>query len=159
MQVAFNLTQDTDNAEDLIQEVYVYLMEMKDIEKIRYNGTVNLFYIYQTIKSKFLNSIKKSKKITILPIDEDFLEIEDLEYNIEKDEEFEVMLKQTKHLLENEVHWFDARLLSIYLEESHSIASLHKTTGISKSSIWTSLNKTKTFIKDSYANTKDDNNV
>ena len=103
MQVAFNLTQDTDNAEDLIQEVYVYLMEMKDIEKIRYNNTVNLFYIYKTIKSKFLNSIKQSKKITILPIDEDFLEIEDLEYNIEKDEEFEVMLKQTKHLLENEV--------------------------------------------------------
>ena len=159
MQVAFNLTQDTDNAEDLIQEVYVYLMEMKDIEKIRYNGTVNLFYIYKTIKSKFLNSIKKSKKITILPIEEDFLEIEDLEYDIEKDAEFEVMLEKTKHLLENQVHWFDARLLSIYLEESHSIASLHKTTGISKSSIWTSLNKTKTFIKDSYGSTKNDNNV
>jgi hypothetical protein len=158
-QVAFNLTQDRDNAEDLIQEVYVYLMEMKDIEKIRYNGTVNLFYIYKTIKSKFLNSIKKTKKVTILPIEEDFLEIEDLEYDIEKDAEFEVMLEQTKHLLENQVHWFDARLLQTYIEESHSIASLHIATGISKSSIWTSLSKTKTFIKDSYANTKDDNNV
>jgi len=153
-QVAYNFTLDKDNAEDLIHEVYVYLMEMKDIEKIRYNGTVNLFYIYKTIKSKFLNSIKQSKKVTILPIEEDFLEIEDFEYNLEKDEEFKKMLEQTRHLLENDIHWFDARLLLTYVEESHSIASLHIATGISKSSIWTSLDKTKKFIKTSYEESK-----
>ena len=42
-QVAFNFTQDREAAEDLTQELYLYLMDMKDINKIRYNGTVNLF--------------------------------------------------------------------------------------------------------------------
>ena len=153
-QVAYNFTKDTNSAEDLTQEVYVYLMDMKDINKIRYNGTVNLFYIYKTIKSKFLNSIKQSKKVTILPVEEDFLEIEDKEYDFEQDAKFESMLESTKHLLENEVHWFNSRLLITYIDESHSIASLHIATGISKSSIWTSLDKTKKYIKNSYEKNK-----
>ena len=71
------------------------------------------------------------------------------------------MLESTKHLLENEVHWFNSRLLITYIDESHSIASLHIATGISKSSIWTSLDKTKKYIKNSYdkkENKQKDNN-
>jgi DNA-directed RNA polymerase specialized sigma24 family protein len=150
MQVALNFTQDKEAAEDLTQELYVYLMGMKDINKIRYNNTVNLFYLYKALKSKFLNNIKQSKKITVLPVEEDYLEIEDIEYDEIKDEEFEVMLKVTKHLLETDIHWFDSRLLQTYINESHSIASLHQATGISKSSIWTSLDKTRKYIKNSY---------
>jgi DNA-directed RNA polymerase specialized sigma24 family protein len=150
LQVSFNFCQDKDAAEDLTQELYLYLMQMKDIDKIRYNNTVNLFYLYKALKSKFLNGIKQSKKIQVLPIEEDFLEIEDLEYDYDKDQEFETMLEATKELLDKEVHWFDSRLLITYLDENHSIASLHKATGISKSSIWTSLTKTKSYIKQSY---------
>ena len=149
-QVAFNFTQDKDTAEDLTQELYLYLMQMKDINKIRYNNTVNLFYLYKALKSKFLNGIKQSNKIQVLSIEEDFLEIEDQEYDYDKDQEFEVMLEATKGLLETNVHWFDAKLLQTYINEDHSIASLHRATGISKSSIWTSLDKTKKYIKNSY---------
>lgn len=150
MQVAINFTQDIDTAEDLTQELYLYLMQMKDINKIRYNNTVNLFYLYKTLKSKFLNGIKQSNKIQVLPIEEDFIEIEDIEYDEAKDQEFEIMLEATKHLLETDVHWFDSKLLQTYLYEDHSIASLHKATGISKSSIWSSLDKTRKYIKYSY---------
>ena len=145
-QVAYNFTQDLEKAEDLTQELYLYLMEMKNIEKIKYNGTVNLFYVYKIIKSKFLNSIKQSQKITVLPVEEDFLEVEDLDYNYDN----EHMLAATKDLLENDVHWFDSKLLQTYINEGHSIASLNQATGISKSSIWTSLDKTRKYIKVSY---------
>ena len=150
MQVAYNLTQDQENATDLVQELYVYLLEMKDIGKIRYNNTVNLYYLYKALKSKFLNQIKHNKKITLLPVEEDYLNIQDLEYDEDKDNEFEHMLKVTHNLLEVEVHWFDAKLLQTYINEDHSIASLHVATGISKSSIWTSLDKTRKYIKNSY---------
>lgn len=150
MQVAYNFCQDQENATDLVQELYVYLLEMKDINKIRYNGTVNLFYLYKALKSKFLNQIKHNKKITLLPVEEDYLDIEDTEYDEDKDTEFEKMLEVTYHLLETEVHWFDSKLLQTYINEKHSIASLHLATGISKSSIWTSLDKTRKYIKNSY---------
>jgi DNA-directed RNA polymerase specialized sigma24 family protein len=148
--VAYNFCQDREAAEDLTQELYLYLMQMKDINKIRYNNTVNLFYLYKALKSKFLNSIKQSKRIQLLPVEEDFLEIEDQEYDYDKDQEFEIMLEATKGLLETDVHWFDAKLLQTYINEDHSIASLHQATGISKSSIWTSLDKTRKYIKNSY---------
>jgi len=149
-QVAYNFTQDSEKAEDLVQELYLYLMEMKNIEKIKYNGTVNLFYVYKIVKSKFLNSIKQSQKLVVLPVEEDFLEIEEPEYSYDKDAEFEHMLAATKDLLENHVHWFDSKLLQTYINEGHSIASLNQATGISKSSIWTSLDKTRKYIKNSY---------
>lgn len=152
LQVGFNFCQDREKAEDLVQELYVYLLEMKDIGKIGYNSTVNLFYLYKILKSKFLNQIKQNNKITVLAIEEDYLNIEDLEYDEDKDREFESMLKTTKHLLESEIHWYDSKLLMTYINEKHSIASLHKATGISKSSIWTSLTKTKGYIKNSYDN-------
>jgi DNA-directed RNA polymerase specialized sigma24 family protein len=151
MQVAFNFTQDKEAAEDLTQELYLYLLDMQDINKIRYNGTVNLFYLYKTLKSKFLNGIKQSKKIQVMSIEEDFLEVVDEDYDYDRDSDFEIMLEATKDLLEDHVHWFDSKLLQTYINEDHSIASLHKATGISKSSIWTSLNKTKSYIKYSYA--------
>ncbi len=157
-QVAYNFTNNVDDSDDLTQELYTYLMQMQDINKIRFNDTVNLFYLYKILKSKFLNGLKQTKKVTILPVEEDYLEIQDSEYSLEKDEEFERMLKDTKHLLECEVHWFDSRLLQTYVEESHSIATLHKATGISKSSIWTSLSKTKKFIRDSYDERRDQSN-
>lgn len=153
-QVAYNFTQDKEAAEDLTQELYLYLMQMKDINKIRYNNTVNLFYLYKALKSKFLNGIKQNKKITILPVEEDYLEIEDQEYSYDRDEEFETMLAATKDLLETDIHWFDAKLLQTYINEDHSIASLHQATGISKSSIWTSLDKTRKYIKHSYDSKK-----
>jgi len=149
-QVAFNFTQDKEASDDLVQELYLYLLEMKDIGKNRYNGKVNLFYLYKILKSKFLNNIKQNNKLNLLPVEEDYLEIEAEDYSLEKDEEFEKMLEVTYHLLETEVHWYDQKLLTTYINEKHSIASLHKATGISKSSIWTSLTKTKTFIKESY---------
>ena len=150
MQCAINFTQDREAAEDLTQEPYLYLMQMKDINKIRYNNTVNLFYLYKILKSKFLNGIKQSSKIQVLSLEEDFIEVEDLEYDYSKDEEFETMLKATRELLDKEIHWFDSRLLITYLDENHSIASLHQATGISKSSIWSSLDKTRKYIKHSY---------
>jgi DNA-directed RNA polymerase specialized sigma24 family protein len=157
--VAYNFTQDREAAEDLTQELYLYLMQMKDINKIRYNNTVNLFYLYKALKSKFLNSIKQSKKIQTVPVEEDYLEIEDKEYDYSNDEEFETMLHATKALLETDVHWFDAKLLQTYINEDHSIASLHKATGISKSSIWTSLDKTRKYIKHSYGNQKSSGSI
>jgi len=153
-QVAFNFTQDREASDDLVQELYVYLLEMKDIGKIRYNGTVNLFYLYKILKSKFLNNIKQNNKLNILPVEEDYLEIEVEEYNLDKDQEFEKMLNVTNHLLETEIHWYDQKLLITYINEKHSIASLHKATGISKSSIWTSLDKTRKYIKHSYDSKK-----
>lgn len=146
--VAFNFTQDQNRAQDLLQDVYLYLLEMKDLEKIIYSERdLNLYYIYQLIRSKYLNGIKKKKKINITPLEEEYLENEgENEYDEQADANTERLLQIIKEGLE-ELHWFDKKLFETYHNEGHSISSLHEATKISRNTIWQSLSKTKKYIK------------
>jgi len=145
--VAFNFTQDKHKANDLIQNLYVKLLELPNLSKIMYGKKdINLYYLYKMVRSLFLNAEKKEFKS--LPINEELIEIlSDKPYDFELDEKQE----ETYHLVNealNEIHWFSSRLLQVYVEDDHSIQSLHEETKISKSTIWTDLTKTKKYIKE-----------
>ncbi len=83
--VAFNFTKSKDKAEDLLQDVYLHLLQMKDLEKIIYSERdLNLYYIYKLVRSKFINSTNKRKKLDITKLDEDLQEYKELEeYNLD----------------------------------------------------------------------------
>ena len=146
---AYNLTQDQEDAESLIQDVYLQLLEMQNLEKIVYNETdLNLFYLYKIIKSKFLNNVKADQKLNKTALKEDLIESKaDEEYDHQRDENTERLLELVDEALNDELHWFDSKLFVTYIEENHSIQSLHNATKISKNAIFTSLRKTKTLIK------------
>lgn len=144
-QVAYNFTKNKIGAEDLVQDLYLKLMEMTDCNKIIYKNDVNLFYLYKMLKSAFINSNKR--QTILLPIDDDLLEIIADEYSYGADNDFERMLTLTHEALDKE-YWFGKELLRIYIEENHSIQSLHNATGISNSTIWTQLNKTKKYVRE-----------
>jgi DNA-directed RNA polymerase specialized sigma24 family protein len=147
--VAYNLTQNQEEAENLIQDVYVQLLEMQNLEKIVFNETdLNLFYLYKIIKSKFLNNVKAAQKLTKVALKEDVVESKaDEEYDLQRDENTERILELVDETLNDQMHWFDSKLFITYIEENHSIQSLHEATKISKNAIFTSLRKTKTLIK------------
>lgn len=149
-QVAYNFSGNKLTAQDLVQDMFVMLCEMKDISKIKYGNTVNLYYLYKTIRSLYLNRYQKHASIhTSLPE----VEFEAELYSYDKDDNFEAMIKLVNETLQNDVHWFDSMLLDTYLNgvnkegKSHSINSLHKETKISTSSIWTSLKNTRELLK------------
>jgi hypothetical protein len=146
LQCAYNLTNNKDKANELVQDLYLRLLELKDIKKIIYKNDINLFYLYKMLRSIFLNGTKKS--ITMLPIDEELCNMSHSEYDYEADDKFESMLVLTNQALDQHIHWFDAKLLRVYIEDDHSIQSLHNATGISNSTIWTSMKKTKQYVKD-----------
>lgn len=145
LQVSYNFTNNKDKAQELVQDLYLKLLELKDIKKIMYKQDVNLFYLYKMLRSIFLNGTKKS--ITMLPIDEELYNLSQSEYDEVADNEFEQILKLTHEALDQE-YWFGKKLLEIYVNEGHSIQSLHNATGISNSTIWTQLNKTKKNVRE-----------
>lgn len=145
LQCAYNFTNSKDKASELVQDLYLKLLELKDVNKILYKQDVNLFYLYKMLRSIFLNGQKKS--ITMLPIDEELYNLSSSEYDEANDDRFEQMLTLTNEALE-ELYWFDSKLFKVYIEENHSIQSLHNVTGISNSTIWTSIKKTKQYIRD-----------
>ena len=145
IQCAYNLTNNKDKAEELVQDLYLRLMEMKDCKKIMYKQDVNLYYLYRMLKSIFLNGLKK--QTSTLPLNDDLYNLAAEEYSYSADNEFEERLRLTIECLD-EMYWFDAKLLRVYLDEDHSIQSLHNVTGISNSTIWSSLKKTKKYVKE-----------
>jgi RNA polymerase sigma factor (sigma-70 family) len=145
IQCAYNFTNNKDKSEELVQDLYLRLMEMKDCKKIMYKQDVNLYYLYRMLKSIFLNGLKK--QTSTLPLDDDLYNLAAEEYSYSADNEFEERLRLTNECLD-EMYWFDAKLLRVYLDEDHSIQSLHNVTGISNSTIWSSLKKTKKYVKE-----------
>lgn len=145
LQCSYNFTNNKDKAAELVQDLYLKLLELKDIKKIMYKNDINLFYLYKMLRSMFLNGTKKS--IIMLPIDEELCNLSQSEYDEIADAEFERKLELTNEALDNE-YWFGRQLLRVYVEDNHSIQSLHNATGISNSTIWTQLNKTKKFVKE-----------
>ena len=143
--VSYNFTGDKSAAEELTQDLYLKLMEFKNVEKIMYGADVNLFYLYKMIRSIFVN--KANKKINSEPIDEDMFEMADEEYSEENDTQFEAKLQRVQSVMEHDVEWFDRKLLQVYIDDNHSIRSLSEQTRISMSTVWTSLSKTKKYIK------------
>ena len=146
---AFNLTGNKEEAENLIQDVYVQLLEMQDLEKIIYNTTdLNLFYLYKIIKSKFLNNIKAAQKLNKVALRPELADTKaEEEYSEEEDENTEKLLLLVNETLSGSMHWFDSKLFTTYIDDDHSIQSLSIATKISKNAIFTSLRKTKTLIK------------
>jgi len=145
LQVSYNFTNSKDKAQELVQDLYVKLLEYKDISKIMYKQDINLFYLYKMLRSIHLNGIKKV--VNVLPIDDDLLNKPAEEYSYTADNDFERMLDLTHEAL-NKEYWFGKKLLEVYINEGHSIQSLHDATGISNSTIWTQLNKTKKNIRE-----------
>ena len=144
IQCAYNLTKSQDKGQELVQDLYLKVMEMKDVKKIMYNNDVNLFYLYKMLRSIYLNGIKRSTPT--LPIDDDLLNKPAESYDYTADDEFERVLQLTNEALDLE-YWFGRELFKTYLNEGHSIQSLHEATGISNSTIWTQMQKTKKNIK------------
>jgi len=146
---AFNLTSNKDDAESLIQDVYLQLLEMPDLEKIIYNkNDLNLFYLYKIIKSKFLNNIKANQKLNKVALKQEVIDTQaEEEYSEEEDENTEKLLLLVTETLSGSLHWFDSKLFTTYIDDDHSIQSLSDATKISKNAIFTSLRKTKLLIK------------
>jgi DNA-directed RNA polymerase specialized sigma24 family protein len=145
MQCAYNFTGSKDKANELVQDLYLRLLELQDIKKIMYKEDINLYYIYKMLRSIYLNGQKKS--ITMLPIDEELYNLSTSEYDEQADSDWERALALSNEALD-QLYWFDAKLLRVYIEENHSIQSLHNATGISNSTIWTSMKKTKQYVRD-----------
>ena len=93
----------------MVQDMFVMLVEMKDISKIKYNNTVNLYYLYKTLRSIFLNKYQKHNS-THVPLAAE-VDFEQLIYSEDTDNNFEDMIRIVNETLQTEIHWFDARLL------------------------------------------------
>jgi len=170
--MCYGLTKDKEQIDDAVQELMVYFLGMnketlksiyeKDGEKgiIRY-GAVVLKRSLTSPRSPFYYKYKKYYKnlvgMTHSSSYSAYDKIQDAYhksvYNLSDPEvEFEEDAKWKKlekiDLILDEMYWYDKRMFELYYSEKNTLDSISKKTGISRNSIFTTLQKVRNEIKE-----------
>ena len=92
-----NFISDYHLAEDVSQEVFVYLLQHKDVYNFQYSFKT---YLYTIAKSRAINSIKSRKRIEFIDDNQDkiFAEIKDVEEEVCQNDESAMVRKAIKKL-------------------------------------------------------------
>ena len=129
---------NSDTAEDVVQEMYIKLHKvlLRGVD-IMYNETeINHFYIFRTLRTMFIDLIRKESKVTLI-------ELNTLNHGMNAEEfvEFETAYKKfLDHL--DEMHWYDKKVFE-YIENGERIAGLSKKTKISYYSLYNTYRRVK----------------
>jgi hypothetical protein len=141
-------------AEDLVQDLYVYLGE-KSRAKLWYKDSFNLLYCINFLQTRFLNKVKRDKKISYTADIKD--NIVDTDYNTEFDEKldkaYEQVLIEVKNL-HNTNMWTSSKLYEIFwiTNPTMTLKELSETIGISNSTSFIHIKKVKEYLKQNIEN-------
>lgn len=152
----FKVSKSKIVTEDLIQELYVYLAQKQD-ENLFYADSFNLQYCRAFILSRFYNLTKVEGRWGTMPSD---YEEEDTPYNEEQDRKIDETYKQLLSELEKMKKmkgWSSAMLAELYWFSDLTFDELSKEIGISKSTAFLNVRKTKERLKLKLKNPFEDN--
>jgi len=137
-------------AEDIVQEAYIKIMKYVRKEQIIKDGEVRKAYMYFVLRNMFLDF--KKHKDNKNRVSADVLEYvgegisSELE-EIEKADALNRVFDKVDTVLKS-LHWYDKLLFELYRDSGKSMRQITKETGISTSSVFTTIKKVKTHIND-----------
>ena len=151
---AYNLTKNKEKAEDLVQELYLYLAHPIRT-KLWYGKGFNRMYCVNFLQSRWINKVKRDSKIQYRESISD--DIEDSEYNIEKDEKinkcYDSVLNELDELRKSPM-WASSGIFKMYWidEPEETLAGISKKLKLSNSTVFLNIKKIKTHLKNKLDN-------
>jgi len=168
VEMSYTYSQDINLIEEAVQELMLYFMQMnpevlksifeKDGKKglIRY-GAVVLRRSYTSPRSSFYYKYKKyythidtsSSNVTYNTKTWHDEQNKKHLYNIPNPEEYQQWqkLEQIDKALED-VYWYDRDVFKLYYYEGNTLTGLAKKTGISRNSLFTTIDKVREYLKE-----------
>jgi len=146
MKIAFYFGASQDQAEDMVQSMYLKLAEIQlaegNFERLtNYQGNINTIYIFKMLHNAFMD-IKRAEKTTI-PHHDHFVPVESPE--MAEMAHLELML-EVKNAIDD-LHDYDQMLLELHFVYGHSMRDIEKRTGIPTHSVFNSIKNAKQHIK------------
>jgi len=151
---SYNITKNKETAEDLVAELYCYLGEKVNPSLWWGENSFNVMYAYSFIKSRFLNKIKRDKKIQYQS------DVYDDRLDTEYDEEYDAKLEATYNQIVDELkkmeytkQWASSKLAQLYwFDADMTLEKLAGEIHISKSTAFLNCKRVKTHIKNTMEN-------
>lgn len=146
---AKKITKNVEEAEDMVQELYVYLHQKCNPKLFWGDNSYNLFYASKFLHSRFINKTKKLNRTTYVE------EVWDTEFDIPYDEDKDLaiqkahddVLNELKHLEKTRM-WASARIFELYWMSDKTLDEVAKDIGISKSTTFLAVRKIKNYLKE-----------
>lgn len=154
--VAQSLTKDKEQAQELVSDLHLYLLE-KPNANIWYSTSYNLHYCRLFLKSRFINKVKK--KPHNVSIHDDW-NIKDEEYDMEKDDKFQKAwdtLLEEMDSMKREKGWSSIMLFEHYMMSDKTLEEVSKEIGVSISTTYTHVKRAKEALKERINNPFRDN--
>lgn len=153
LQAATNITKHSENAEDLVMDLYVYLGKKKN-PNIFWGHSYNLMYCHRTLKTRWINKLDKMHRITY----EDNMrkyDCEEGEYDMDRDIELmqtydKVIDELTK--LKGTKMFAQASIYEMYWMSDDKMMDVADKIGISKSTTFNAIKKIKTYLSQTIEN-------
>ena len=168
VEMSYTFTQDINEIEEAVQELMLYFMQMnfqvlksifeKDGKKglIRY-GAVVLRRSFTSVRSPYYYKYKKyytnldaqASSITYDITETGEMSNEKHLYNIPNPEEYQQWqkLELIDKALED-IYWYDRDVFKLYYYEGNTLTGLAKKTGISRNSLFTTIDKVRDQLKE-----------
>jgi RNA polymerase sigma factor (sigma-70 family) len=136
-----------DYAEDIVQEMYLRLNRyVEEPDRIMYKGEPNKLFVWVTLRNMVRN-FQNKKDLLVFSGDM-------VEYDKEEDAFDYVEAEAFERLIEKiwesttELHWYDKKMFEIYHTTEMSMRDIEKETKISLYSIFDTLKKTKSYVRE-----------
>jgi len=144
-------------AEDIVQEMYIKLSLIENVEKFYNKGKINKNFIWTVLRNMAFDLKKSKERISKVNISEAMQLKDDYQpENIEAKKRFEI--KYSKEI--KTWHWYDQQLFDLYRTSGMSTRQIESVTGISFKSIWKTLKfckeRLKQNVSEDYKNLKND---
>jgi DNA-directed RNA polymerase specialized sigma24 family protein len=149
----FNIVKDREVAEDLVGELYLYLAE-KVNPSLWWGQSFNVMYCYAFVKSRFLNKVKRDKKIQYQSETE--TDMPDDEYDIDSDERidkaYNEIITELKNMERTKL-WPASKLAQLYFfDDKMTLEKLSAEIKICKSTSFTQIKRAKKHLRETVEN-------
>lgn len=138
---------NSDTAEDLVQEMYLKLHGLLESGlDIKYDETVNYYYIYKILRTLFLDLKRKEKRVNYIDEAEFMLLEMQADQDMIGDKTHTEIHKDVMETLED-LYWYDRKVFEL-LDGEMSVSELSRNTGISYYSLYNTYKKVKQILKE-----------
>ena len=136
-----------DYAEDIVQEMYLRLNRyVEEPDRIMYKGEPNKLFVWVTLRNMVRN-FQNKKDLLVFSGDMVEYDKEENAFDYGEAEAFERLIEKIWEST-TELHWYDKKMFEIYHTTEMSMRDIEKETKISLYSIFDTLKKTKSYVRE-----------
>tara|TARA_R110000764_G_scaffold111636_1_gene198390 strand:+ start:394 stop:939 length:546 start_codon:yes stop_codon:yes gene_type:complete len=150
IRIAYGMTNDMEEAKDLVQDMYVVVLERVSLTGKMYNtNQANRYYIWKVIRSVFIDNMRKTnsrKNVKTIPLIENADTSSDVDFDYSENDAFDSI-----HLKINDLtkEWgqYDRKLFELYFLHGQSLRQIANGANIGLNSIHNSVKGYREAIK------------